>query len=242
MLFRKHFHVDESLLSSTGVIYVLVFDGGKMYIGQTKRSLRDRLGAHTRSLRQASCRNTKLVKALKKYVTCSCFVIHYGKSEDELNRIEAMAIDVLDTINNGYNSMIGGRNVRDHNHRAQKKLSTEHRKKIGIGNSKKVINLDTGKVFNSATEAAKSVGGEQRKLATNLKKGFRFKGYRFCYLSRVNEFKFKPKQKRSVMNVQTGQIFESIVAAGKSVNRHPLNIQSALRSGGMCGKYNWIRF
>lgn len=241
MLYKNTFYVEENSLKESGVIYLFIFDSGKVYIGQTTQILKQRLRNHFNAFIRSSLKNTKLYKALSKYKTCSCHVLVSGLSVNDLNKYEVTFIDIFDSIHSGYNSMSGGRNIRtDVNWRhRKKKLSKEHRAKIGISNSKKVINLDTNQVFNSCTMAALSVNGEQRKLATNLKKGYRYKGYRFCFFDNKKRVAFRPKQKRMVTNVQTGIVYESITDAGKSVNKTLGDIQSALRTGYRCGGYNW---
>lgn len=243
MLYKNTFYVDEKSINERGVIYLLIFDSGKVYIGQTKQKLSERLRTHCTTHQRKALRNTKLYKALSKYKTCSCHVLMSGLSVNLLNKKEIVFIELFDSLNNGYNSMSGGRNLRtDINWRhRKKKLTKEHRLKIGLSLRKKVINLDTGEIFGSCTDAALSVNGEQRKLAINLKYGFRYKGYRFCFFDKRDSFVFKSKQKKEVINVQTGIKYSSITDAGKSVNKTLVDIQSALRTGCRCGGYNWKR-
>ncbi len=237
MLYRGRFHVDPNLLSLNGVVYVLIFDNGKMYIGQTSLELGERLRTHCKAL-NGKPRN-KLQKAFTKFATCSCDVLAHGLTIDRLNIMETFFIEIFDSLGNGYNSIPGGRNIRIKPRQKIKTLSEEHKRSIGKGTSKAVINLDTNEVFQSCTQAALSVGGDQRGLSGSIGRGIRFKGYMFSFLNK--QVRFRPKQKKSVQNIQTGVIFQSITDAGRSVKRHRLNIHTALRTGGKCAGFNWRR-
>jgi hypothetical protein len=89
---------------------------------------------------------------------------------------------------------------------------------------RKVINLDTGEIFDSITDAAKKV---KLKSLTPIKEVCRKKrniaaGYHWCYLEDKNSFKirerrFNPKAKR-VINLDTGEIFDSAYGASKFYN------------------------
>lgn len=83
---------------------------GKMYIGQTIKSLEVRLNGHMQCVRSGY--NRKLYNAIRKYgwenfeygILCEC------SSLEELNRMETEYIIKYDTFKNGYNMGLGGDN------------------------------------------------------------------------------------------------------------------------------------
>lgn len=163
---------------------------GKIYIGQTTRSLEERLSEHKRK------RKPLISKALRKYgiENFSIEIIYEASTIDELNKKEFEFIRKYNCITpNGYNQCEGGGNTIGYNHtkeakermskakskiytgennpmygkhhsdeakkkmsekRKNRKLTDEWKKKIGDSCKKKVINIDTGEIFNSIKEAA----------------------------------------------------------------------------------------
>lgn len=83
---------------------------GKMYIGQTIKTLEIRLKGHIQCVRSGY--NRKLYNAIRKYgwenfeygILCKC------SSLEELNRMETDYIIKYDTFKNGYNMGLGGDN------------------------------------------------------------------------------------------------------------------------------------
>lgn len=80
---------------------------GKIYIGQTRTTLKARMNKHFSKARQANV--TGIDAAIKKYgkenfdveVLCSC-------KEEELNDLEIFYINKYDSYNSGYNLTLGG--------------------------------------------------------------------------------------------------------------------------------------
>lgn len=167
---------------------------GKVYIGQTVRTLDERIAEHIRK------RNSLLGQAIRKYgEECFSFeVIDTASNIEGLNKKEIYWIAFFDCeVPNGYNQCAGGENTIGYHHKDSSKekmrvakeeaycgtgnpfygkkhsaeakakmskarkgrvLTNEWKTKIGQGLHKKVINLDTGEVFESVKAAAERYG------------------------------------------------------------------------------------
>ena len=100
----------ETFSSGPMVIYKIsiIESPSRCYIGQTKNYER-RMNAY----RYFDCKaQVKIYRALKKYgVKAFSFEkLHEGISFEEANELEDYYIDKLDSINNGFNCIRGGRN------------------------------------------------------------------------------------------------------------------------------------
>lgn len=82
---------------------------GKIYIGQTIKTLEERKQQHLASFKTL---NTKLYLAMRKYgvENFKFEVVCYADNIDELNRLESYYIRKYDTVNTGYNMGYGGDN------------------------------------------------------------------------------------------------------------------------------------
>ena len=134
----------------------------KIYIGQTTRTLEERIAEHKRK------RNPLISKAIKKYgiENFSIEIIDKASTINKLNEKEFYYIKKYNSIApNGYNQCEGGGNTIGYKHteeakakmsekRKGRKLTEEWKNKIGNSQKKKVINIDTGEVFNSVKEAS----------------------------------------------------------------------------------------
>lgn len=89
---------------------------GKVYIGITTRTLRERIGSHISSSRTSSSHNYYFSNAILKYGPDSFEweIIDTGFSEDELNEKEIFYIDLYQSYlrENGYNLTYGGDGCR----------------------------------------------------------------------------------------------------------------------------------
>lgn len=81
---------------------------GRVYVGQTNGSLKTRAGSNGH--RYKSC--TKFWNAIQKYGwdNFDHIIIKDNLSLDEANKLEAELIEKYDSINNGFNLVVGGRN------------------------------------------------------------------------------------------------------------------------------------
>lgn len=126
-------------------IYLLTnLVNGKYYVGQTTRTLAHRWSVHKSEARTARTASGYLYKAIRKY-GADAFVAETLATTtdiDELNRLEAVWILVLDAMNPrvGYNGAGGGRNrivtaatrAKNSALRLGRPLTAEHRAKISL--------------------------------------------------------------------------------------------------------------
>lgn len=111
---------------------------GKVYIGKTKRSIETRWKQHVHDAR-GKHRCGKLQKAILEHGEKNFIVeqIDCAATNDEANDKEIYWIAFYNSTETGYNTSAGGRNS---------------------GANKKVVNVETGQVYNGLVEAAKAVG------------------------------------------------------------------------------------
>lgn len=145
-------------------------------------------------------------------------------------------------------------------------LSEEHKQKISKSNigkkhspesirkgvlsragtiDKPVINITTNKIFNSIKEASEfynidRAGISHTCLGNNSESG----GYKWAYISKdgkIIEPKFISRDTRKrIINIDTGEVFDSIMQASKfyNINRSNIN-QCCIGTVGMAGGYSW---
>lgn len=93
---------------------------------------------------------------------------------------------------------------------------------------RKVINLDTGEIFDSLTEAAEKYGVDKRAISSNclgIQKSVH--GYHFEY---AEEKKRRSRQTSAfIQNVETKELFRTITAAAEAYSVDRTSISSALR-------------
>lgn len=180
------------------IIYLITNKvNGKQYVGQTIRTLNERLREHRR--------NTKSLigKAFKKYGKDSFEVeiLHQIDSFDKLQELEMLEITSRNTLApNGYNIALGGEGTMGYKHSDKSKDKMSHIKKeayIGKGNP------FFGKTHTEAT----------KKHLSEIRKG------RYVHEDREVNF-----HKVKVCNVSTGEVFDSIKSAGEAYEIAPTHI------------------
>lgn len=97
----------EDILKENNIIYCITFPNGKKYIGQTIQKLCQRLSKHCNNAMKikSSTFNTKIGRAIRKYLTFSVDILYEG---DNLDEKEIEFIKEFDTVENGYNTTLGG--------------------------------------------------------------------------------------------------------------------------------------
>lgn len=172
---------------AAGIIYRITnIRNGKVYIGQTTHTLRDRWRLHC--ARNSTC--SLLKQAIQEYGKDAFIMeqVDTAESRDELNQKEMAWIERENSIHpNGYNVDKGGYHIQ-YTQAARQRMSDNHAdvswennpmfgrhhgedskrlissqlsgKYTGKAsfNHRAVINLDTGERFDTATEAAKAYG------------------------------------------------------------------------------------
>lgn len=190
---------------------------GKVYIGQTVRTLKERIGEHLRH------NNLLVQKAIHKYgVDNFKFkVIDKAKNIDELNKKEMKWIGFYNClVPFGYNQCIGGDNTIGFRHREESKQAMSI-KKSGMY-------LGENNPFFGKTHSE-----EQRLKWSKERKGRN--------LDKAREASIKTIQ-RKVLNVETGEIFNSVKEAALKYNLKSTHITRVCRgkrkhTGGFEWKY-----
>lgn len=229
--------MDESWEAS-GIYMLTCRVNGKRYIGQSI-NIRRRLNDH----KWNKCCTSIISKAIAKYGWDA-----FDKTVLEFCPVEELdekEIQYIAELKPEYNLSKGGKSgLRGYKH---PKSFGEKISKILIRNprgAKKVINVETGEIFNSIKSAAESVGKSRdviwRALYGRIKTAG---GYHWKFLSEYDEHEIlcdeKPYRK-PVMCIETGEIFPSARVAAKSVGVSFSLISIALH--GKCktaGGFRW---
>lgn len=225
-----------------GIIYKATNKvNGKVYIGQTIRTLEKRKQEHF----QNSKSNTKryyFQSAISKYgfENFEWEVIDEADNKKSLNDKEIYWIDFYrsHTMEFGYNLTLGGEfgkiTGESEERRIRKSKSTNKEK-----NYKKVIDLKTKVIYDSTVEAAKHFGISKTAIqncctgvvnTTMRTKCVYYDDYlenKEYYDNYVIEYINNKASK--VINLVTGEVFESMHEAGKSIDIHETNISACCR-------------
>ena len=191
---------------------------GKVYIGQTTRELDERTKEHIRH-------NEIIVdKAIQKYGIENFTVeqIDLAVNIDELNQKEMYWIEHYDCITpKGYNQCYGGNNTCGYHHKEESK------QKMSIKKSQNYIG--EGNPFYNKTHSE-----ESRKKMSEARKGL--KHLTEEQIKRLRESHHTVK----VINVDTGEVFDSIKDAGLKYNIEPTHITRVCKGKRKtCGGYRW---
>lgn len=127
---------------------------GKCYVGQTRRSLKERIWQHARSA--TTGKQTRFYHAIRKYGIENFIVgiLEDGISNHELDSREVFYIDKYNTYTNGYNATPGGQ--------FQGEFTEERRRKIGEKSKGRKLS-DEAKVKISATHKGKVISDDIKK-------------------------------------------------------------------------------
>ena len=149
-----------------GIIYLVTFPNGKMYIGQTTKDLEHRKSRHKSEVNLGSKYSFHM--AINKYgfENLKWEMIDTAFNQEELNDKERYYIRKYRTYtryknSNGYNRTLGGEGVRGlvHSNESIKKMSDAMKGKyIGSKNpsARKIVCLNTGEIFKTMKEAAET--------------------------------------------------------------------------------------
>lgn len=104
------------------IVYKIVcVVNNKLYIGQTTKTLKERLNKHLASSREERTKNVKFYRAIRKYGEdkFKIFLIEEVGSQEELDERELYWINHYDSVENGYNTKAtkgkcGGDTLSDH--------------------------------------------------------------------------------------------------------------------------------
>lgn len=134
---------------------------GKVYIGQTCRSLSERKKCHLSELRRGVHENTHLLNSFKKYKEHNfVFEVLQECEIDKIDELEIFWINLFNSTNRkfGYNLETGGCQNKSLSEETKNKISKSIKKIVEMGGnkqaSKKVICINDNKIFNSGVEAS----------------------------------------------------------------------------------------
>lgn len=254
-------------------LYLHTAPNGKRYYGITKRDANKRWGKNGNGYKK----NEHFWNAIKLYGWSNIKheVLFDNLTEHEAKELEQYMIQWYDTANPkyGYNQSLGGEGGNgicgEKHHMFGKHLSEKHKdniskalkgKYIGENNpnygklkgelnpmygeigydAKKVINIDTGEIFESIAQAAKSVNGKGKSLSQALHHGLRYKGIAFKfyddYLKTGNTMRELKTGSNSplckkVIRLDTLEIFDSVRLAAESIGENKDSLSSSMSKG-----------
>jgi len=166
----------------------------KIYIGQTTRSVKDRMEEHCKPYNKSY-----LSKAIRKYGKDNFQIdeLEMTASIEKMNELEKYYIVMFNSKSpNGYNVLEGGReSSRIRSKTKGRPLSEAHKKKIGLANKGKI-----------RTDAMKEVQSKLKK-GTKLSKNTR----KQISLSNIG----KHHEGRKIIDKQTSLVYISIVEASR---------------------------
>lgn len=191
---------------------------GKIYIGQTTRTLDERISEHKRH------RQCIVGRAFSKYGEENLLVevIDYATNIDELNAKEIKWIEFYNCIiPYGYNQCVGGKNTIGFHHREESKRKMSELKKqsyLGIGNP-----------FFGKTHS-----DEQRAKWKEERKTTHKEYMQKAQKASIESIKVK------VINLDTNEVFNSIKEAAESCGTKSTHISRVCRGGRFhTGGYRW---
>lgn len=194
---------------------------GKIYIGQTVRTLEERMAEHLRHKKTAI--DSALAHGNKNNFKVD--IIDNANSIEELNQKEIFWIKYYDSIApKGYNLCDGGDNTMGYHHKEKsKKAMSIAKKKMYIGEG----NPFYGKTHSYEQRKKWSAERSGRKLSKEWKEK----------ISNSSAFK------RKIINLDTLEIFDSIVEAAKKYNIVATHITRVCRKKRKTtGGYHWMYY
>ena len=162
----------------TGIIYKVVSPSGRIYIGQTIKSLTKRKTGHRNDAFDKNRNyNTKFSRAIRKYGDKLKWEILYDNIPWRyLNNMEIITIGWYNSYKSGYNSTLGGEGNVGFRHTDEtkqkmseankgKKLSKEHKKKLSqAGKGRKFPKEHIEKISGERNAAAKLTWEKVREI------------------------------------------------------------------------------
>lgn len=191
---------------------------GKIYIGQTIRTLEERFAEHKRN------KKSLISKALKKYGTENFTIeqIDTAESIEELNELEFKYIKEYNCITpNGYNQCDGGGNTFGYHH------SDDSKKRMSESRKGKYTGAENHFYGKHHTEESKIKMSESRKGRVINDE----------WRQHISE---SSTTKRKVRNIDTGEVFDSITEASEHYGLKGTHISRVCRGKrNRTGGFRW---
>lgn len=224
-----------------GVIYKIENKvNGKVYVGQTIRSVKERFKCHKHRLKNNCHENEYLLNAWNRYgeENFKFEIIEYCDIDD-IDEREKYWIDFYRKKNGVYNIENGGNFNKDIPKETRVKLSKsvkklwsdeEYYQKQLENNMRKVICINTGKIYNSIKEAAEDLNVSHAAIyyacvgKRDSVGGYKGKPLQVAYYEEGKEYKLKELKKinapKKVICVNTKEIFNSMYEAAKKYKKY----------------------
>ena len=225
---------------------------GKVYVGITSKSVEERWGYQGNGYKpHKNHKPTHFWRAIKKYGwnNFDHMIILDNLSQDEAELLEQQYIQLFDSLENGYNSTVGGcvgSKGYKHTEEDKKKMSEIHKKWIpteewykNVSESHKckrpVICLETGQIYDNPSKCAEklNISSDGIKRACNNKihstNGLHFQFADTEYKSIAEIENTRGNNKKAIVCLETGEEFESIKECSLKTNIDRKAINKALR-------------
>lgn len=202
-----------------GVVYKITnLVNGKIYVGQTIRTLERRWYHHVYCALKGG--KDKFARAIRKY-GADAFVPEVLEETDMLDEKEREFIRLFDSVKKGYNTKIGG-DGGPHHASTKKKIARANRKRVWTKEMRATMSLAIKKWHNKRGFVPKSEEFRRKISEAN-------RGRKMPEASKKHFQEYNNKKKKPVLCLDTGEIFESIMAACKKMNLNDGHLRMHLK-------------
>lgn len=200
----------------------------KKYIGQSKDIKR-----RCKPSNYKGC--TKFYNAIKKYgiENFSFIILEDNLTLEEANNREEYYIQYYNTIQNGYNLKSGGLN-NEYSSESKQKMSNS------CSTKRKIQCVETGIIYDSAMDVEKKLGFFNTNIISACSgKLITAYGYHWIFVDNPIIHK-KDRRKKSVICIETGEVFDSAAQAAREKNCSRPNISHCCAGKlSSAGGYTW---
>lgn len=248
-------------MKKCGIYKIENLINGKVYIGQSQ-DIETRWKVHINELDSGTKKNKKFLNAWKKYGMANFkFEILEECSIDELDELEKYYIQKYSSFGDGYNLTIGGSGTKGHevSKDAKNKISLKSKRNwsdekysnhmsLVHSQNRPIICVNTLEVFFNSNEASRLTGYNNSNLIRACNKKNMACGkdedgnpLYWCWFDEYTGYKWQDKvipkggnNRKKIICIETGMIFNSCSDAGAFINAHrsciAKNIKGQLKS------------
>lgn len=210
---------------------------GKIYIGQTVRKLDKRIHEHKNAIKYN--RKSAISNAINKYgiENFSIETLDIAKNYEELNKKEIFYINKYNSAYpHGYNLRKGGDNTgftefTINKLKASQKKLNKKRGRSKHPRSKKVVNIESGEIYNSAKDVSEINNISYSTLKAKLQ-GVNGNETPFRYLENTDKYKKYTgqgkKQGKSVICLKSNQKWKNAKQCAEEIGVPPTTLRHAL--------------
>jgi len=213
----------------------------KWYFGITKKPPERRWGLNGQRYKSSP----RFYAAIKKYGWDNIYhhIVGTGYTKEEACHLERVLIAEYRTLGDGgYNCTSGGDGLHDHKF-TDEQIERMRQSHLGQQSpaSKPVWCIETGQMFESASEASRAIGLNALAVSKAARGDRKTAGgLHWSYIGEVPQNLDSRPHNRKVLQVETGIVFESFSDAGKEFDVSPQAIRYATQNPGRasCG-FHW---